>query len=108
MTFGRLLLAWLPVTLEFAVARWAIERRLPAIPWLAAEALVVTLFASLWFDSLGHGGWWLLFALVGLVAGFPARLQGTAPGAARRTILLGLLDTARYVVAGGILAWRLG
>ncbi len=81
------------------------------IAWRGAEAGVLTLFASLWFDSLGHGGWFLLFLLVGLLAGFAARLPllaGDVLERRRPAIVDGLLDTARYVVAGGILAWRLG
>jgi hypothetical protein len=35
---------------------------------------VLTLFASLWFDSLGAGGWWLPFALLGVLVAFPRRL----------------------------------
>jgi hypothetical protein len=89
------------------LARWAIERRFRSVAWLAAEALVVTLFASLWFDSLGRGEWWLLFFLVGLLAGFPARLAELQGPVTRRLLWLGLADTARYVVAGAILSWRL-
>lgn len=145
MTLGRLVLAWLPVTLLFALVplvRSALASRLlltPGTPgsdpaptshmtpgaspgmarrwvprdvsWRAAEAGVLTLFASLWFDSLGHGGWFLLFLLVGLLAGFAARLPHLADDALERRrprIVDGLLDTARYVVAGALLAWRLG
>jgi len=127
VTLGRLVLAWLPVTLLFALVplvRSTLASRLPLTPgmplrwpsrrelaWRAAEAGVLTLFASLWFDSLGHGGWFLLFLLVGLLAGFAARLSLLADDALERRrpgIVDGLLDTARYVVAGALLAWRLG
>jgi hypothetical protein len=120
VTLGRLALAWLPVALWFVVASTIPMLRMaeggwrsPRITWPAAEALVVTLFATLWFDSLGRGEWWLLFLLVGLLAGFPARLeQRTGEGEAqaplaRRVLLLGLWDVARYVIAGAILSWRL-
>jgi hypothetical protein len=75
----------------------------------AIEAGVVTLFASLWFDSLGHGGWWLLFALVGVLAAFPVRVRAILRGALPRhpELLLAVLDTARYVGAGALLAWKL-
>ena len=122
MTLGRLLLAWLLVGAWFFAARWAGWRvaegtaaaEFPltrwTVGWTLAEAGVVTLFASLWFDSLGSGGWWLLFLLVGLLAAFPARLQGLAGASAPRRpeLLRALVDVARYVAAGAILAWRLG
>ena len=124
MTLGRLFLAWLPVAVVFVAApplgfradlvvgrqyfvwsynRWAVMGRL-------LEAVVVTLLASLWFDSLGSGGWWLLFLLIGLLVAYPVRWQRltTAATERRRELLAGLVDTARYVVAGAILAWRLG
>ena len=103
MTLGRLALAWLPVALWFLAVDWAVHRadNPPARPnlRLAIEAGLLTLFASLWFDSLGSGAWWLLFLLVGAIAaGLPRRPPWRAA----------LIDVARYVVAGGILAWRLG
>lgn len=121
MTLGRLVLAWVPVALWFVVAGWlarrvtgavlpgdgAVGRR--SVGWTAGEAGVVTLLAALWFDSLGSGGWWLLFLLIGVLAAFPVRLQGIAAGSLPRRpeILLALADTVRYVGAGAILAWRL-
>jgi len=117
VTLTRLMLAWLPVALWFAVAppigqrvdggvgpryfvwtydRWAVTGRL-------LEALVVTLLGSLWFDTLGSGGWWLLFFLIGLLVAYPVRWAER-----QRDLVVGLMDTARYVVAGAILAWRLG
>src|SRR5438876_11776227 len=71
------------------------------------EAAAVTLFASLWFDSLGHGGWWLLFSLVGLIVSF-AGLQGATRWQRREALIHATRDVVRYVVAGDILAWRLG
>lgn len=120
MTFARIVLAWLPVGAWFIAAGWA-GRRLVGVPlpapgaerrravgWTLGEAAVVTLFASLWFDSLGAGGWWLLFLLIGLLAAFPARLPALAARALPRAeIWLALLDTARYLGAGALLAWRL-
>ena len=121
MTLGRLFLAWLPVALWFTCAT-AIARHLaPApqgdegIPSLGSllrrssarsivEALLLTLLASLWFDTLGAGAWWLPVTLVGaLVAIAPSipRSRGTAA-------LLFLIDVLRYVGAGALLAWRLG
>jgi len=124
VTLPRLLLAWLAVGAWFLAARWAARRWIlrdgaAPPPWapgraparaIALEAAGVTLFASLWFDSLGHGGWWLLFLLVGLLVTFAPRLSETPPGpppARRTTLLAGLADVARYVGAGAVLAWRL-
>jgi hypothetical protein len=109
MTLGRLLLAWLPVALWFGTAAWGANRLIgtaaspaptPArLLAIAVEALLVTLFGSLWFDSLGHGEWWLLFGLVGiLAAGIPGRPPFVAVA----------LSVVRYVGAGALLAWRLG
>ena len=125
MTLGRLILAWLPVAALFAVTppigyqwtgdvtgvsavvwhhnRWEIW-------WRLAEAGIVTLFASLWFDSLGAGGWWLLFFLVGLLVAFPRRLvmwQHVEPLRRRHLLAHAGLDLARYIAAGALLAWRL-
>jgi len=113
VTLDRLALAWLPVALWF----WAaglLARRLDApLPADAAaprprapvvrplvEALVLSLFASLWFDSLGHGGWYLLFPLVGTLVALARRASG-------RVLSFFLLDVARYAAAGALLAWRL-
>ncbi len=127
MTLGRLILAWLPVAALFAVApplgyRWggggggalpSDQRALVwsfnlwEIFWRLVEAAVVTLFASLWFDSLGAGGWWVLFLLVGLLAAFPRRLvMWRHVDALRRRHLLvhALLDVARYIAAGALLS----
>jgi len=109
MTLGRLVLAWAPVAIWFAAAGWTAHRvtgvtRSPAMTPVtlvsgAFEALVVTLFGSLWFDSLGHGEWWMLFGLVGLLAS----ALSTRPAFA-----LVALTVVRYFGAGAILAWRLG
>lgn len=103
MAFGRIVLAW--VLVAAWLYGWAAgERRVaraglpPAgeIPPLVGEALLLALFAALWFGSLGAGGWWLLFALLGALMEWPIR---TASGAIR---------ILRIVGAGALLAWRLG
>jgi len=114
MTLPRLLAAALAVAVWFLLAA-LVEARLAHHPTLTGrtarvrlvESLLLTLFGSLWFDSLGHGEWWLLFALVG---GLSALATQAAQGAQhwRRTALAVAADIARYVIAGGILAWRLG
>jgi len=114
VTLGRLILAWLPVAALFAAApplgyRWGGD--LPPdqrplvwsfnrweIGWRLVEAAVVTLFASLWFDSLGAGGWWLLFLLVGLLVAFPRRLvmwQHVEPVRRRHLLVHATLDVTR-------------
>lgn len=108
MTLGRLVIAWLFVALWFAVVSWLVQRRAELLGWVAGEALILTLLGSLWFDSLGRGGWWLVFLLIGLLVAYSEWMRALRRGVpARRAFWLGLLDTARYVAAGGILAWRL-
>jgi hypothetical protein len=125
VSLGRLLLAWLPVAALFVVAPpigdrwdmwvgkgyfiWSYSRWVAG--WRLVEAAVVVLFASLWFDTLGAGGWWLLFFLVGLLVAFPRRLavwQSVEPPRRRALLVHAGLDVVRYVAAGGLLAWRLG
>jgi hypothetical protein len=127
VTLGRLVLAWLPVAAWFVLAALGIPLLLrwrsqpapdvgagAAAPrgfwkWPTAEAGLLTLFASLWFDSLGSGGWWLLFALVGGLATVPKWLPGPERAVSSRVLLVGACaDLARYEIAGAILAWRLG
>jgi hypothetical protein len=136
VTLTRLVLAWILVTVEFVIIGglgmrlftsdtgerrdeskdkvWVFTRW--DLLWRSAEALAVTLFASLWFDSLGHGGWWLLFSLLGLIVAF-ARLQGSTAavlGTGRRAwerreaMVQTIREALRYFLAGAILAWRLG
>lgn len=125
MTLGRLIVAWLPVAALFCLAppigyRWndppEHQPPLPVQPngwecgWRFAEAGVLTLFASLWLDSLGSGGWWLLFTLLGLLVAFPRRLvmwQHVAAPRRRHLLIHAVTDVARYSVAGGLLAWLL-
>jgi len=128
VSLGRLVLAWLPVAVEFTIVGgiglrfptfdgaappddakvigevWTFTQR--DLLWRSVEAAVVTLVASLWFDSLGHGGWWLLFLLLGLMVAV-ARLPRRA-WQRREAMVRTIRDILRYVVAGAILAWRLG
>jgi hypothetical protein len=114
VTLGRLVLAWVAVTVVFVVAAglwpppslgrlWWLTGR--DLSWRALEAGATTLFGSLWFDSLGSGEWWLLFLLVGIMVSL-ARLPGPAPR--REAILRSVRDVLRYLLAGAVLAWRLG
>jgi hypothetical protein len=102
VAFGRILLAWAVVGAWLAV--WTLgERRVTGaagpsaaeLAPLAGEALLLALFAALWFGSLGSGAWWLVFLLLGGLMAWPVR---SLAGAAR---------VARIVVAGGLLAWTL-
>ena len=122
MTLARLALAWVPVGAWFLVAGWVGRRTISGVlaaaagargwgaVWTVAEAGVVTLFASLWFDTLGNGEWWVLFTLVGLLVAFPTRLTllVASEQPRRPALALAVVDVARYVGAGAILAWRLG
>ena len=119
MTLGRLVLAWLAVAawtmaVTFGVTLLVAIKPVdptaaptiipkPLLTWRLVEALVLTLWAALWFGSLGSGGWWLLFVLIGVVAIGPRWLNGFG----RSRLLEVLADLARFVVAGAILAWIL-
>jgi hypothetical protein len=115
MALSRLLLGWVLVALwllgwDLISARGAWEPRKAFLP--VGEALLLTLFGALWFGSLGTGAWWLVFLLVGGLREWPAlpeptpRVRGRA--SPRSGIVLRLLRTLRVLLAGGILAWRLG
>lgn len=111
MTLGRLFLAWLPVAAWFtgvaATARRLMltERTLRQLTQRASvEALLLTLLASLWFDSLGAGAWWVPASLIGALVA----VAGMTPQPRRTIFLLFLVDLLRYVGAGALLVWRLG
>ena len=110
MTLLRLVGGTLGVTAWFAI--WALTvRRITHDPARlkfgadAIEALGLTLFAALWFGSLGHGDWWLLFAVIGLLVEGPIRWRHRAEiptvSEARRPLLLG---TLRILGAGAVLS----
>lgn len=112
MTLGTVLFAWALVAALFLLAaRWlngALIRG--AVVVILAESLGVTLLAGLWFGSLGHGGWFTVFLLLGcLVAGAERGLRSallrSPAGPEWKGFALGV---ARYLVAGALLAWRLG
>ena len=111
MSLFRLSLAAVAVAAWFAGWAWG-EGRITggvsaAIRYLRelAEAALLTAFAALWFGSLGHGGWWLLFAVLGCLVEGPVRARHQVDGApgsmAWRACLLG---TLRFVGAGLILS----
>jgi hypothetical protein len=111
MSLGTVFLAFVPVALLFTGTAWLAYRRLnwQAVAASGAEAFVLTLLAALWFGSLGHGGWLLLFFLLGLlVAGAERGLRiALLRSAERREVAGFVVGVARYVAAGALLAWRL-
>lgn len=106
MALGRLLVGWIVVVVGLLLwdvvgSRIGALRRdggLPRARVYLVEAGLLTLLAGLWFGSLGTGGWWLVFGLVGMLREWPGSTSVTGS----------LLRVARTVVAGGLLAWRLG
>jgi hypothetical protein len=117
----QLLLAWSAVGAWFALWRLAGSRTsgskqsVPSLPArravipLAAESLLLVLFAALWFGSLGHGGWWVLFLVTGLLIEVPARLRTRAVEPDRAPFSWPNLTGAlvRLLGAGALLAWLL-
>ena len=115
MTLPRLLLAWGVVAIWYALADAGLGRSRPGTPatfrpWvIVSESLLLALFSALWFGSLGHGGWWLLFLVLGALMEGPVRIRHCAvpaPGD-RRPWVDALLAVARLVIAGGLLSWTL-
>jgi hypothetical protein len=81
------------------------------VAWLpaTAEALLLTLLAALWFGSLGHGGWVVVFLLLGALAGggdrwLRHRVLATPAGPDLKLFAAGLL---KYLLAGGLCVWGL-
>jgi hypothetical protein len=118
MTLLRLVLGWAAVTAWFFLFELIEQRVVGPAPaagrfragWkmYVIDALLFTLFAALWFASLGNGGWVLLFVMVGLVVEGPARLRdgsGTLDWSGKGMLRLAM-GILRIVAAGGILAWR--
>ena len=117
----QLLLAWSAVGAWFALWRLAGARTssskpgTPSLPArravvpLGAESLLLVLFAALWFGSLGHGGWWLLFLVTGLLIEVPPRLKARAAEPDRVAFSWPNLTGAlvRLLGAGALLAWLL-
>lgn len=110
MSLVRLVLAALAVTAWFVAWVFAARRlrpdpRPPRYPVEVAEAILLTMFAALWFASLGHGGWWVLFIVLGLLIEGPIRLRHRDDLAIEpqpwRPLLLG---TLRILGAGAILS----
>lgn len=112
MTFGRVLVGWVVVLAWFLAWREATRRMRgipgaagPALradlPALAIEAGLLTCFATLWFASLGSGGAWLLFPIVGLLMELPSRLRSHPVGGLPWKAVAG--GVARILAAGLLL-----
>lgn len=117
MALPRLLLGWMAAWILFLA--WEVVegkvaggprdqgrrllRRAPGAYFI--EALLLTLVAGLWFASLGHGGWWLLFGLIGLLVEWAGWMRvadmDDAPFAPLAHVLLGGI---RGAAAGGVLS----
>ena len=111
MSTATLVFAILPVAALFAGSYFLMHRQLNKRALLVAlgEAVVLTLLAALWFGSLGHGGWVLVFGLVGVLVsgaerGLRFALLRSAKGPELTEFLIGV---ARYLAAGALLSWRL-
>jgi hypothetical protein len=106
LTLLRTGLAFLAVAALFVGYGWVagLRKRRDAIA-LAAEALALTLLGTLWFASLGHGGWVLVFLLLGLLvsAARTAAGPGAAPSAQTAWLRATALSAVRYVAAGALL-----
>jgi hypothetical protein len=125
VTLGRIVFAWIAVGAWFAIATFLttyVVNRLAVPPNATVyvgvptfvlkrrlvEAALLTLIASLWFDSLGSGAWWVLFLLFGLLVSSLKWFTPAPEGTARRALIAEIVcDVARYVAAGALLAWRL-
>jgi hypothetical protein len=124
VTLGRLVIAWIVVATWFGIATLAtfyllmrVTRSPDPTAYLVilpdylkrrvAEAAALTLIASLWFDSLGRGEWWLLFGLIGVLVS-TSHWFVRPPLVSFRPMQVAniITDVARYVGAGALLAWR--
>ena len=107
MTLVRFALGFFAVAAFFAGLGWATGRRnRRSATVLVCEALVLTLLGTLWFASIGRGGWVLVFAFIGaLASGTDRWFAAVATGAPVRPLVRAtLITTIRYVIAGGLLS----
>lgn len=116
MAFSHILLTAFALTIYLIVWR-EVERRIQAAPplpvrgqatalgLLALEGLLLTLFAGLWFGSLGAGGAALLFLVVGALMEVAQVRQSPTGRRPWWSIAGGIV---RIVIAGTILGRMLG
>jgi hypothetical protein len=83
--------------------------RAPAQVYVA-EALLVTLLGTLWFASLGAGGWWLVFPLLGVLMEWPGPVRHgfRAPDGSGRAAVRVTSGALRIGGAGALLWWWIG
>jgi hypothetical protein len=109
--------AWLLVVTWF-VAWEAVTARLDRSRneggWLRApvriyvvEALLLTLLATLWFASIGSGGWPLVFAFIGLLMEWPGPVRHglRAEDGSWRAFVRVASGVVRVVGAAALVAW---
>ena len=112
MTLFHLLAAAAAVAAWFVALGWGTARAGvgtgPLRPVVdVVESVFLTMFAALWFGSLGHGGWWVLFIVLGLLIEGPVRTRHRGAldeGAPWLPVVLGVV---RIVGAGALLAFLL-
>lgn len=81
MPFARIVVGWLVVVAVFLAWREIQFRSAgagssrAALRPLLIEAALLVLFAALWFGSLGSGGGYILFPLLGALIELPPRLR---------------------------------
>lgn len=110
MSLGTFLVGFASVTVAFLAANWFLAGktlRLYVVTHSLAEALVFTLFGTLWFASLGAGSWLLVFALLGLlIAGSERGLRFAVSRSGGSTELMRFaVAFAKVLAAGGLLAY---
>ncbi len=82
--------------------------RLRAVwPGAAFEALVLTLIAALWFGSLGHGGWVILFLLLGALPAGDRWLQRRLAASGRGAVGVFVASLLKYLLGGLVCVWLL-
>lgn len=114
MALTRIVVGWLLVSVWF----FAADRLLSALRgpdtsprgapprWLPlVEAFLFTLFAALWFGSIGSGGWILLFIMLTLYVELPQRLRDQVQRNRPKGLVMAVgVGLVRILVGAGILA----
>lgn len=120
MALPDVLVAWILVAglfIGWEVVSTRLDRAGNAGGWLRApariyiaEALFVTLLGTLWFASLGSGGWPLVFALLGILMEWPGPVRHglRAADGSRRALYRVATGVARVLAAGALLWWWVG